>query len=142
MNYRLNPILVKSYDWKFNHSHQQQNLALLIQRNLLFSISKKSNWNNPKWLLELKINTGGYLEMSRLRILDLKKWAISEFCHVIEILCQFESEPSQNLMHMPSCDNISYDDFLSHFKIPPVMTVVMTHLHPNTSVPCKAVSSR
>ena len=36
------------------------------------------------------------------KIWGLKKWVISEFRHVIEILSQFESEPSQNLMHMPS----------------------------------------
>ena len=57
--------------------------------------------------------------LSNLRILGLKKWVILEFCHVIEVLSQFESEPSQNVMHMPSRDNISFDDFLSHLKIPP-----------------------
>ena len=58
--------------------------------------------------------------LSHLRILGLKKWAISEFRHVIEILSQFESEPSQNLMHMPSRDNISFVDVLSHINIAPV----------------------
>ena len=30
-------------------------------------------------------------------------------------------EPSQNHMHMPSCDMTSFDVFLSHLKIPPVV---------------------
>ena len=38
---------------------------------------------------------------------------------MIEIFSQFEVEPSQNLMHMPSRDNTSFDDFLSHLKDPP-----------------------
>ena len=44
---------------------------------------------------------------------------ISEVCHVIEILSQFESEQSQNFMYMPSRDTISFDDFLIHLKVPP-----------------------
>jgi len=31
-------------------------------------------------------------------------------------MSQFEVEPSQNLMHMPSRDNTSLDDFLSLLK--------------------------
>ena len=48
------------------------------------------------------------------------------FCHVIEILSQFDSEPSQNLMHMPSRDNISFDDFLGHLGEPPVFDRFLT----------------
>ena len=52
--------------------------------------------------------------LSYLRVFGVKKWAISDFWH------QFEVESSQNLMHMPSRDNISFDDFLSHLKDPRV----------------------
>ena len=54
--------------------------------------------------------------LSHLKVSGLKKSAILEFWQVIEILSQFEVEPSQNLMHMPPRDNTSFDDFLSHFK--------------------------
>ena len=39
---------------------------------------------------------------------------------MIEILSQFEVEPSQNLMHISPRDNTSFDDFLSHLKDPRV----------------------
>ena len=65
--------------------------------------------------------------LSHLRVSGLKKWAISKFWHVIEILSQFEVEPSQNLMHMPSRDKTSFDDFLSHLKDPPVHWIWLSY---------------
>ena len=58
--------------------------------------------------------------LSHLRVWGLKKRVISEFWHVIEILSQFEVEPSQNRMHMASRDNISFKVLLSHLKDPNV----------------------
>ena len=56
---------------------------------------------------------------------DGKNWAISVKRHVIKILSNFETEPCQFLMHI-ICSiwlhvrHVSFDDFLSHFTIPPV----------------------
>ena len=48
-------------------------------------------------------------------ISEFSIWATSEFWQVIEILSQFEIEPSQNIMHMPSVKAL-------HVTTPPSMT--------------------
>ena len=47
---------------------------------------------------------------------------------MIKILSQFEVESSENLMHMPSHDNLSFDDILSHLKDPRVSVVAVRNL--------------
>ena len=51
---------------------------------------------------------------------------------MIKILSQFEVESSENLMHMPSHDNMSFDDILIHLKDPRVSVVAVRNLRLRT----------
>ena len=75
---------------------------LEILRWLTFKLAQNLNsetahFFRPQILRWFKIRSIQYLEMNFFEI--------SEVCHVIEILSQFESKPSQNLSHFePSQD--------------------------------------
>ena len=112
---------VEAYAWDFEMAQLQ------------IGSKSRSRVKTPRWhtFSDLKLLDGSKFEainisnwvsngiLSHLRVSGLKKWAISEFWHVIEILSQFAVEPSQNRMQMASRDNISFDVFLSHLKHPP-----------------------
>ena len=85
-------------------------------RGLTFSDRKL--WDSSKFEKKLNSRYWSLRTLSHLRVSCLKKSAISGYRHVIEILSQFEVEPSQNLMQIPPRDNTSFNDFLSHLKDP------------------------
>ena len=85
-------------------------------RGLTFSDRKL--WDSSKFEKKLNSRYWSLRTLSHLRVSCLKKSAISGYWHVIEILSQFEVEPSQNLMHMPSRDNTSFDDFWAISRTP------------------------
>ena len=120
---------VEAYAWDFEKAQLQ------------IGSKSRSRVKTPRWLIfpDLKLWDGSKFEafnisnrvfvriLSYLRVLGLKKWAISEFWHVIEILSQFEVEPSQNLILMPPRDKLYYtsnDNFLSHLKDPRVRDMI------------------
>ena len=95
-------------------------------------------WNPEKAQksFEQKLNSRYLLLriLSHLSVSKLKKCALSEFWHVIKILSQFEFEPSQNILHMPTRDNTSFDDFLSHLNLRFSRTPASEFIYENMSI--------
>ena len=119
---------VKAYAWDFEMAQlkigSKSRSRVKTPRWLTFSDLKL--WDGSKFEAVNISNRGSIRILSYLRISGLKKWAISEFWHVIvnfEPIWSWAISKSHayHMQHMPSRDKTSFDDFLSHLKDPPRM---------------------
>ena len=103
-----------------NMSFWDDSILKLLKVSIICQNSNICHFFRSYLLRWLKVRSNQYLELNFFSNTELsqslrpEKWAISEFLHVIEILSQVEVQSYQNLMHMPSRETTSFDDFYSH----------------------------
>ena len=125
MHVTLRWLKIRTVQFLFNFSSKYPSRVKTL-RWLTFFSSK-----TPRWLKirrEIGFEPKIIRILSHLRVFELKKcepsqgfdtWWIFR-AEIKEKLNSSNFEPSQSYMHMPSRVKTSFDDFLSHLKVPPV----------------------